>query len=68
MKPKLRKLANSAIMDILYSNVSFPFQNCLNCLNFNEQTELCKLCNMRPPAKIIAYGCEAHEDHNDIPF
>lgn len=42
--------------------------SCINCTNFDESTEICKKYLQRPPARIIAYSCEAHEDANDIPF
>ena len=42
------------------------FNSCITCNNFNEQTELCKLNNLRPPARIIAAGCECYDD--EIPF
>ena len=41
-------------------------RTCLNCTQFNEATELCGRCNMRPPARIIVSGCDQHED--EIPF
>ena len=46
----------------------FPFQSCLNCKNFNEPDELCILYKMRPPAKIIVFGCPSYDDIGDIPF
>lgn len=44
------------------------YQSCLNCDNFIEKTEICKLANQRPPAKVIAYGCPQWDDKEDIPF
>ena len=44
------------------------YRSCMNCFRFNEHVELCNLCNMRPPARIIAYGCPKWEDIEDIPF
>lgn len=46
----------------------YPFKNCLNCTNFNLKTEICKLANQRPPAKVIVYGCPSHDDVGVIPF
>ncbi len=40
---------------------------CINCINFKRQTEVCSLNNLRPPAAIIAFGCERF-DYDDIPF
>ena len=41
-------------------------KTCLNCDNFREKQELCVLVGKRPPARIIAFGCEAYVDA--IPF
>jgi hypothetical protein len=43
-------------------------RNCLVCLNFDETTELCKLFQQRPPARVIAFGCDSFKDVDDIPF
>lgn len=43
-------------------------KSCMNCSNFEESTELCKKYLQRPPARVIAYSCEAHDDINDIPL
>lgn len=41
-------------------------KTCLTCEHFTEKTELCGLVNKRPPARVIAFGCEQYEDQ--IPF
>lgn len=41
-------------------------QSCLTCNHFVETTEKCMLNQLRPPAKIIAFGCECYEE--EIPF
>ncbi len=44
-------------------------KSCLSCDHFNEQTEICKLVNKRPPAKVIAFACEKYDNiDDDIPF
>lgn len=44
------------------------YRSCVNCEHFNELNgEQCKLAKARPPARIIAYGCERWEDI-EIPF
>lgn len=43
-------------------------KTCLNCVHFNEPTEICTKFNQRPPARVIALSCEQHEDNHDIPF
>ena len=46
----------------------FPFRNCLNCELFKEKEEICIPAKQRPPARVIAYGCESHIDKDEIPF
>jgi hypothetical protein len=42
-------------------------RSCMSCINFTERTESClKAGDARPPARVIAYGCEQWEE--DIPF
>ena len=45
-------------------------KSCITCDHFNEPNETCKISNnMRPPARIIAYGCPKYESiDDDIPF
>lgn len=76
IKPKLRDEArlelSSAILNaaanIMESTANFPYKTCIRCDNFNEEKEICKLYNARPPAKIIAFGCEKFSDEHWIPF
>jgi hypothetical protein len=37
-------------------------KTCVLCKHFDEPTEICKLNGKRPPAKIIAYGCECFDE------
>jgi len=39
--------------------------SCLTCDHFYEPEEMCNLCDRRPPAKVIAYGCLSWRD---LPF
>lgn len=41
-------------------------KTCITCDNFYLPEERCNLNGMRPPAKIIAFGCECYQ--NEIPF
>jgi hypothetical protein len=41
------------------------FNSCLNCCDWNNNTEMCMKFKQRPPAKVIVSGCE---HHSDIPF
>lgn len=42
---------------------------CMTCMFFNQRAELCEKARprARPPARVVAYGCSAHEV-DDIPF
>ncbi len=75
--PQLRKIElrsytpiGEAIASILLKanvNRSDIFPTCITCANFSHDAkELCKLVNMRPPARIIADGCPQYVD--EIPF
>ncbi len=62
----LQSLISKAVRDIV--KYKDAYQNCLNCEHFIEQTEICKLANARPPARIIVYGCPKHCDKEQVPF
>lgn len=76
IKPTLREeakleisaAASNAALRVLENSHHYPFKTCMNCEYFDEPTELCKLYKLRPPAKIIAFGCEKYEDGDIIPF
>lgn len=43
--------------------------SCISCEHFRESTEECNAANgQRPPARIIAFGCNLYRDKDDIPF
>ena len=52
------------------NEIKRSLRTCVTCNNFNQDVETCKLSdNMRPPAKVIAYGCSKFQDYDiDIPF
>lgn len=76
-KPILRKEAS---IDFHYSLIQaayraiekptiFPFQSCINCEFFTENTSYCRKYNSRPPPRVIVFSCgEGYEDNQDIPF
>jgi hypothetical protein len=33
------------------------YRSCLTCEHFEEATEVCRLAQVRPPARVIALGC-----------
>lgn len=41
-------------------------RTCVQCINFDKRTEHCALAAQRPPAQVIAFGCDRFEE--DIPF
>lgn len=42
-------------------------RTCLSCVFFDEPKEVCtRYDDQRPPARIIANGCDGHEE--EIPF
>jgi hypothetical protein len=42
-------------------------RTCVNCINFLEKSEECMIAGYkRPPARVIAFGCEKFEE--EIPF
>jgi len=42
-------------------------RTCVNCQRFDERLEICKLASKRPPARVIAFGCDSF-DPDDVPF
>lgn len=68
--PKLRIDAaydlRPALLQVL-ETTDYIYQGCINCENFNETLELCKLANQRPPIRVILFGCPKWE-FNGIPF
>lgn len=60
------KQVSAEIMRDLERILNSKTRNCLNCVLFTEGTEQCERWHMRPPARVIAHGCDAHED--EIPF
>lgn len=34
---------------------------CPTCSHFNDKNEQCGLAKARPPAQVIAYGCDSHD-------
>jgi len=67
-KLELSSAAANAVMRVLEMTGNYAYQTCIKCDHFDEPNEICKLYKMRPPAKIIAFGCEKYEDDDWIPF
>lgn len=73
IKPKIRPDAALTIRDYFMKCIEAYevelVRTCLTCLNFNEAREGCRLANFdRPPARVIAYGCPAYFNEEEIPF
>lgn len=66
---KLAQLLVEVIKDVTPSNMLF--QSCIVCEHFGED-EICKQYNIRPPARIIVFGCKNFEESSnidgDVPF
>ena len=59
------------VLGLNFTNYLFEngwFSTCLNCHYWQAEKELCGKFNARPPAKIIAFGCEKFSDEHWIPF
>lgn len=65
LRAAVRAAVDDAIQDALF--VSGYLQTCLNCTKFDEQKELCVAANARPPARVIAFGCESFEECEEQP-
>lgn len=74
-KPTLRDIERidiyayiRGIIRKLQDERNYPYCTCLNCQHFVEGLETCKLWNARPPARVIAFGCQSHLDIEGVPF
>ena len=69
LQSKLAALVQDTIKEVTPANMLF--QSCIVCTHFGEN-EICKMFNMRPPAKIIVFGCvkfqESDSPDMDVPF
>ncbi len=69
LQSKLAQLIPDIIKEATPKNMLF--QSCIVCEHFQEN-EICKMFNVRPPARIIVFGCEKYKESDsldmDIPF
>lgn len=56
LNPEQRADLRQRITDML--EAARLYHSCVSCQHFDEPTENCCLFNQRPPARIIAFGCE----------
>ena len=70
LQSKLAQLVQDTIKEVTPKNMLF--QSCIVCENFETDTERCKMFNVRPPARIIVFGCVKFQESDgpdmDIPF
>lgn len=66
IKPKIKAGSIDELREYI-ENMKYIYRSCLNCEYFNEEKEICKQYNQRPPARIIAYACKDWADI-EIPF
>lgn len=72
----LTALANTRLESIMKTAIALAsmlpeqiVKNCITCGSFDEEKEICKKFNARPPAKVIAFSCESYDNvDSDIPF
>lgn len=69
IRAKLAQLLVEVIKDVTPNNMLF--QSCIVCEHFGEN-EICAKYNVRPPARIIVFGCKNFEESShideEIPF
>lgn len=65
MTIQIEKLADE-VGKAAAAHVYRQLRSCLRCCQFNEQTETCLNFAQRPPARVIAFGCDHF--HEEIPF
>jgi hypothetical protein len=56
------------LYDWLVSYHPSLMRTCMTCVHFQESNEVCKRYNLRPPARVIAYGCKDYMNEEEIPF
>lgn len=56
-----------SVSRIVATTLEMSMKCCPNCEHFDDKSEKCGLNQLRPPAKIIAFGCECFVD-GVVPF
>jgi hypothetical protein len=54
-----------SVADILHLSYLLR-RSCVTCEYFDQKNEMCKMVSQRPPARVVAFGCEKYEQ--EIPF
>lgn len=68
MTHKEKEETRKASLDVAHGEMirTLLFRSCLNCAAWDHKNDKCADFDVKPPAPIIVYGCEAWE--MDIPF
>jgi len=62
----IKELSNELCKELI-KILDTNLKSCINCTQFNHETEVCNKFNARPPAKVIARGCPDWI-HSEITF
>jgi hypothetical protein len=63
----IQERVRHAVADVMATEINRV--SCLSCVHFKEhEGELCNLYKQRPPAKVIAAGCESYMDNRGVPY
>jgi hypothetical protein len=65
-RQQMFKALADLIQPAIINALEHATKSCCTCDNFDQAGETCRLNGLRPPARIIAYGCEMFQD--EIPF
>jgi hypothetical protein len=64
LPPSAKKAAELYMRAVMESNGLI--RNCVTCKSFLGKEELCRVAMLRPPAKVIAYGCDAWVQEDNL--
>lgn len=65
-KQKLFETVAELLKPVIVKTLETSTRTCITCDHFIIQNETCGLNYKRPPAKVIAFGCECYI--NEVPF
>lgn len=58
-RDELRRILTEALQE------ADAFNTCITCKYFDETSEQCSQFKVRPPARVIAFGCSAYDQDED---